>query len=370
MPVQDVVGLPNLPNLPNNWVLLQTGASSNPPSPPAAPSTMAGAVLQTVPAFVESPELALIPDNDVAAVDNFITGKLGNFLNTGNDAELHRQLVREVQACKYGRRDAQWAVRRAINHARELIYIETPLLAHTAHNGANEGGPTDPSAAVDLISELTARLSSEPGLRVVVMVPRNLPFGPKFDPWAMHFYATRNQVLQALQLAAGQIEGRDRVVLAHPMGIPGRPLTIRTTTVIVDDVWCLIGTSNISRRGLTFDGASDMVVVDRQLDRGAGVSIRSFRKALMGAHLGVSGTANPPQPEFVQLHQPASAHRVIADILAQNGRGKLLPPRTGPDPNAPGATIPHPTQVSDPDGRGGASVVVTIAAALAGTGAV
>jgi phosphatidylserine/phosphatidylglycerophosphate/cardiolipin synthase-like enzyme len=255
----------------------------------------------------------------------------------------------------------------AIKQARELIYIETPLLAHTA---AGAGGPTDPNAAVDLITELTGRLTAEPGLRVLIMVPRNLPFGPKFDPWAMHFYAARNQVVQTLQLAAGKIEGRDRVVVAHPMGIPGRPLTIRTTTVIVDDVWCLVGTSNLSRRGLTFDGASDMVLVDRQLDRGAGVSIRAYRKALMAAHLGVSPTANPPAPEYVQLHQLSAAHRTVADIVAQNGRGKFLPLWTGPDPNALGAPIPHPPEVADPDGKGGASTIVTIAGALAGTGAV
>ena len=80
---------------------------------------------------------------------------------------------------------------------------------------------------------------------------------------------------------------RPRMIMAHPVGMPGRPLTIRSTTVIVDDVWCLTGASSLARRGLTFDGSNDVVLVDWLLDRGASTAIRNHRKALMGAHLGV-----------------------------------------------------------------------------------
>jgi hypothetical protein len=187
----------------------------------------------------------------------------------------------------------------------------------------------------------------------------------------MRFYDERNTVVQALQQTAGTISGRQRVVVAHPMGIPGRPLVIRTTTVIVDDVWCLVGTSNFSRRGLSFDSGNDMVLMDRTLDRGAGSSIRAYRKALMASHLGLNGAGQAVRPaQLVQLHQPSSAHAVFADVLANGGEGKLLPLWPGPDPNAPGATIPHPLDVADPDGRGGGSLVITIAAALAGNGMV
>src|SRR5262249_38955767 len=153
-------------------------------------------------------------------------------------------------------------------HAHELIYIETPLLAHTAHGA---GGPPNALAAVDLINELANRLTIEPGLRVVILVPRNIPFAHSFEPWSMYFYAARNEIAQTLALAGGIIEGLPRVIISHPMGIPGRPLVIRTTSVIVDDVWALVGTSSLSRRGMTFDGANDMVLVDRALDRGVSV---------------------------------------------------------------------------------------------------
>jgi hypothetical protein len=163
------------------------------------------------------------------------------------------------------------------------------------------------------------------------------------------------------------------------MGAPGRPLVIRTTTVIVDDVWMMTGTSTPTRRGLTFDGANDVVLVDWSLDRGAGSAIRAHRKALMAAHLGVGpGTAGTsggapgsavgaPQADWVRLHQPVTAHEVFADVLAAGGQGKLLPQWSGPDPNAPDATIPHPPEVADPDGRGGATLITTIAAAIGGS---
>jgi len=380
VPTADIAGVfssgPNA-GLPTNWLLLQANALSAPPQAPTAPSTVAASVLQTVPAFVETPELAVIPDDDVNGAVNWVNNQLGNVLSTPNDTELHRQIAREIRTAKYGRRDAQWALRRAISHARELVYIETPLLAATSDVA---GGPSDTDAAVDLVTELAARLAAEPRLRVVILVPREIPFVHGYEPFSMYFYGARNKAAQVLSMAAGTVAGlnaqRPRVVVAHPMGMPGRPLVLRTTTVIVDDTWCLTGASSWSRRGLTFDGATDVVVTDWSLDRGAGTSVRAHRKALMGMHLGVGATpvggGTPPNPvggpaaDWVRLHQPVAAHEAFADVLLSGGRGKLLPLWAGPDPNAPGAVIPHPPEVADPDGRGGASFLTTLASAIGG----
>lgn len=384
VPTADAAGVfasgPNA-GLPTNWVLLQANATSAPPAAPAVPSSVAAAVLQTVPAYVETPELAVISDNDVPAAVNWVTTQLGNWLSTPNDPELHRQIAREIRTAKYGRRDAQWALRRAISHARELIYIETSLFAATARVA---GGPTDPTAAAELVVELANRLQAEPRLRVVILTPRESPFMSAYEPFSMYFYAERLKAAQSLALAGQTVNGlngqRPRVVIAHPVGIPGRPLVIRTTTVIVDDVWCLSGASTLSRRGLTFDGATDVALVDWQLDRGASTAIRAHRKALMGMHLGVGptpvGGGAPPDPvgspraDWIRLHQPISAHEAFADTLASGNRGKLLPLWPGPDPTLPGATIPHPAPVADPDGRGGATMVTTIASAIGGANVV
>jgi hypothetical protein len=368
--------------LPNNWLMLQANATSAPPAPPAAPSPFAAALLQTVPAFVETPELAVIPDNDMAAAVNWVTNQLGNWVTTPNDPELHRQIGRELRSANYGRRDSQWALRRAIAHARELVYIETPLVSMT---GTGDGAPTDPAAAADIWTELAFRMTQEPRLRVIVLTPRETPFGPNYHPFSAYFYAARNQVVKTLEMMNPEaMDGlnttRPRTIVAHPVGMPGRPLTIRTTTVIVDDVWCMTGALSLSRRGLTFDGSNDVALVDWQLDRGAGVAIRNHRKALMATHLGVGPTpvgggaaVNPvgaPSGDWVRLHNPITAHEAFADCLAAGHRTKLLPLWAGPDLLAPESVLTHPASIADPDGRGGADWMTNLAANLGGGAAV
>ena len=71
-----------------------------------------------------------------------------------------------------------------------------------------------------------------------------------------------------------------------------------------------------------------------------------------------------PAPDFVRLHQAVSSHETFADVLASGGQGKLLPLWSGPDPLDPDAVLAHPAGVADPDGRGGAPLVTTIAAAI------
>ncbi|WP_412066280.1 hypothetical protein [Rhizobium sp. SYY.PMSO] len=368
--------------LPNNWLMLQANATSVPPAPPAAPTTIAAALLQTVPAYVETPELAIIPDNDLPAAVNWVTNQLGNWVTTPNDTELHRQIGRELRSANYGRRDSQWALRRAFAHARELVYIETPLLSMTA---TGNGAPPDPAAAADVLGELALRMRQEPRLRVIILTPRETPFGPNYHPFSAYFYAARNQLAATFAgFAPEPMDGlnttRPRFIIAHPVGMPGRPMTIHSSTVIVDDVWCMTGASSLSRRGLTFDGSNDVVLTDWLLDRGASTAIRNHRKALMATHLGVGptpvgGGAPPnivgaPSGDWVRLHNPITAHEAFADCLAAGHRTKLLPLWAGPDPLAPESAIAHPASVADPDGLVGQAWVNTLAATLGGGSAI
>jgi hypothetical protein len=94
--------------------------------------------------------------------------------------------------------------------------------------------------------EAVKRLKEEPRLRVVILVPRTPPFDHGYEPWSMYIYAARTAVAQSLVQAAGDLPApggtaRPRVLVAHPVEVPGRPLVIRTTTV-VDDVWMITGT--------------------------------------------------------------------------------------------------------------------------------
>ncbi len=125
-------------------------------------------------------------------------------LNTPNNPELFRQLGREIRTAKYGRRDAQWALRRAIRHARELIYIETPLFGGTAHD---DGAPSDEEAAVDLVAELANHLTIEPRLRVAILVARETPFVAGYEPFAMYHFERRRLAAQSLGWAGGTVAG-------------------------------------------------------------------------------------------------------------------------------------------------------------------
>jgi hypothetical protein len=367
---------PALSNDPvNNWVAFQANPDSVAPAPASPGGTIAGAVLQTVSAFAETPELGAVPDDQINDVATWLQSQpWAGFLTVPNSPELSRQLSREVRSARYGRRDAGWALRRAIGHARELVYVETPLFGATSHT---TGRPEDVDAEVDLVAELVTRLGQEPRLRVVILVSRDTPFVPGYEPWANRFHALRTSVANQLVAAGGTVDSpagpRSRVVIAHPVGAPGRPLVIRTTTVIVDDVWCLTGASTWTRRGLTFDGATDVVLADWALDRGAGTAIRAHRKALMAAHLGVGPTpvgggvpvspVGAPTGDWVRLHQPVSAHEVFADLLAGGGRGKLLPLWDGPSTGA------HDVTVADPDGRAdGSNLELIVFAALNSNG--
>jgi hypothetical protein len=79
----------------------------------------------------------------------------------------------------------------------------------------------------------------------------------------------------------------NRIVAFHPVGFPGRPPAIRTTTVIVDDVYCVTGTSHFRRRGMTFDGGLDVANFDCSIVDGYCAGIANFRRRLMAEKMSV-----------------------------------------------------------------------------------
>jgi hypothetical protein len=173
-------------------------------------------------------------------------------------------------------------------------------------------------------------------------------------------YAERKQAFQDLMAAA-----RGRVAGFHPMGFPGRSSPMRSTTVIVDDVWCMVGTSHFRRRGMTFDGAADVASIDRQITHGYSSAIARFRQVLMAQRLGVDVPTTPSAATslWIRLAQPGSAFGAIRDLLIDGGQGRLSPIWEGPK-----GTFVQPVgdDIADPDGASGANFVTFIAAALAG----
>ena len=383
-------GLRRTTSIVTRLVPLAGTAWNEPPVPSGtAAGTFAGAVLQSVASGCDTPELSLLrtlnivdPDDPnfprtfdalVDKVQAWATSLIGQLpaglpgaAQTGlNDLvakmqdlkdnapadesvkeRIFNELLREVAASGWGRRDAQWALAEAIGRAERFAYIETPGLAATAAAGA-----ADPFA-VDLFAALTARLSANPALHVAVCCPRepDYPFG--FNPFRDLEASSRHDALLALPTAALADPVASRVVAFHPVGFPGRPSRLESTVVIIDDVWALVGSSTLRRRGLTFDGGADVVCTDLALTEGRSAAIAGFRRTLQAARLGIGAPAAPPAlppSSFVRLGDGVDACHEIREMLRGGGLGRierLAPPEPVGRPPAPG-----PADAVNPDGE-------------------
>lgn len=344
------------------WVTFTGGDNFNLPSDAAnTGNTGTGVLLESIAVGCETPWLSLLstppPGNTVNQMIQDAASAMGVTppainITIANEPRIQREVRREFFAAKKGYRDAQWALRRAFAEARELVYIESPQFARTARP-ADAANPA--SFEVDLVAELAARLTNHSSLRVIVCTPRFSDYDEKFKHFARQHYQARMEALGMLQSAA-----KDRVLLFHPIGFPGRTAFIRTTSVIVDDVWCLVGATHFRRRGMTFDGSCAIASFDRQITNGYSTKVRNYRRLLMAAKLKVPVPAagQPLNGEFVRLGQPASAFDVIHDLLAQGGFGRIQSVWPGPPDNS---ILPAQPDVADPDGSNGVTMFSTLA---------
>ena len=311
-------------------------------------NTGVGVLLRTIAVACETSQLAdQEPPPAGLTVDQMIDNaatRLGlpppDFdFNIENEPRLQKEVRREFFIAKHGLRDAQWSLLRAVMAARELIYIESPQLARTARPGNSAA-----DYEVDLVTVLQTRLQVQPNLKVIVCTPRLSDFATKFRTWSRQHYQARNEAAGLLLSAAP-----DRVAIFHPVGFPGRPAFIRTTSVIVDDVWSLVGTAHFRRRGMTFDGSVSIASFDRQLEAGYSKKVRDYRRALMAAKMRVPtpGVGQPPSGDWIRLARPESAFALVVDLLAQGGLGRIQPLWPGPADNM---IPPAENQVADPDG--------------------
>jgi hypothetical protein len=362
-------------------------------APPSAPdgaeegSTFAGAVLQTIAPSCETPELGLlkpvldrlledrnpIPANwnelvnwvierlndlDLSAIvpgapplQNALTSartRLVNELTRLADSDtgdrLYEELYRELSTSSYGRRDAQWALAGAIRQARRFIYVETPGFCSTRKDYE---GDRNPAYAWDMITALRQRLEEVPGLHLILCTPHNPDFAPGFEVLQAYEAADRRRVLHD-ELGALQ----DRVVAFHPMGFPGRRSRIEATTIIIDDVWLMVGSSTLRRRGLTFDGGSDVVLTDTQVLDGASPQIAAFRRRILSKRLGISRHVDSelgimPDASHVRLNDGVESFYLIREMLRAGGLGRIEHLSPG---QMPGIT-PSRIDVANPEGH-------------------
>lgn len=351
------------------WIVMSGGNNMNPPAPaPAAPpatGTSAGVVLRTVAAVADTPELSLLPPGNVLDSGGAITfdqvidaaaGGLGipspaASITVANEDRLINEVRREYFLARDGARDALWSLTRALSEAEELVYVETAGFARTARPG---GAPA--AHEIDLVARLATRMAAQPNLKAIIATPRKTDFAPA--PFARRALLQRKEAFDLLDAAAP-----GRVVAFHPLGFPGRFAALRTTTVIVDDVWSLTGATHFRRRGLTFDGSAAVASFDRTIEAGYSRKVRGQRIALMAAKLGIAArdAGGAPRGDFLRLARPASAFALIRDLLAQKGLGMIAPLWHGP---TDASVLPQSDDAADPDGAFGAPAGLGLAAFL------
>ncbi|HET9956121.1 MAG TPA: hypothetical protein VFQ61_16555 [Polyangiaceae bacterium] len=360
---QPIIPWPTTAGVNPGWVIFTAGDNFDVPDDSAnTNNTGIGALLRTIAVGSETPQLSSqTPPAEGLTVQQLLQNAgsaLGlsvppNTISLDNEARIQKEIRREFFISKFGLRDAQWALLRAVSEARELIYIESPQFARTAwSSGAAQ------SYEIDLAAKLAARLDAAPHLKIIICTPRLSDFAPNFKAFSRQHYVARNEAISLLTAVAP-----DRVAVFHPVGFPGRTAYVRTTSVIVDDVWSLVGTAHLRRRGMTFDGSVSVASFDRQLQDGYSKKVRDYRRALMALKLRVpSPTAGqPPAADWIRLSRPDSAFALVRDLLAQSGLGRIQPLWPGPSDTTVLAAQPA---AADPEGSTSDQFMVTLAGAL------
>ena len=271
---------------------------------------------------------------------NDLASALGVSPASGHDRERGRHAGRAPRGVP---RDPRGPPRHALGVTARRRPGPRPGLRRLASARANRPSNATPQAhEVDLVKELADRLNAHANLRIAIALPLWPDADPAYGGWIREAFSARNEAVDELVAV-----DPDRVTVFHPIGFPGRPAPIRTTVVVVDDVWALVGTSHWRRRGMTFDEGVDIVTIDRDLDdRGASRRIRTFRRSFLGSLLQV-----PPDDlasaDAIRLASPAGAFDLVHDLVAQQGLGRIRPFWRGP---ADSDVLAQSHDVADPDG--------------------
>ena len=253
--------------------------------------------------------------------------------------------VRRYPFAPHGERSIAHAYRKAFARARSLIYMEDQYLWSRP------------------VSDLVANaLRDNRDLRVIVVVPRY----PDSDGTVTRVPGLlgRHDAVAACASAGGH-----RFAVYDVENHTGTPVYVHAKTVIVDDVWAMIGSDNLNRRSWSHDSELSIAVLDSTIDpreptdpAGIGDSARTFardlRLDLWREHL---DRDDDQDSDLLHPKQAFDAFAAQANTLQDWYRAG----RSGPRP--PGRVLPHrPPDVSkvqrawatpllrlvyDPDGR-------------------
>lgn len=303
------------------------------PAAAAAPSRWA-AVLKTVATGVEG-EFGMLASTINYAGYPFTTGKYTDVqawynsqmpvdqqavmllppVGAGSPGEklALRAMHRRVRTAGWGRREAATSLQAAFSRAEQLVYIETPAL-DMLDVGKVGAGETS-FDTVNPIATLIARAKTRPRLRLILCLPvRPLPGYPK------GYDKIRLSLLAAALDALRDTFGAARLAAFTPSAGAGqRTVRLASTSVIVDDVYALTGSTHLSRRGLSHDSSLSVAVFDDVLEHGAPREVRNFRRALIAGRLGVPPRNLPDDPraliELVQALNQSGSARIDSEGL-------------------------------------------------------
>lgn len=210
----------------------------------------------------------------------------------------------------------------AIAAARDWIYIENQYF-------------TSKAVADALIARLTDGRCPE----IVLVLPKHS--SGWLEESTMDVLRTR--LLRRLLEVDRQ--GRLRIYYPHVEGLGDGCLNLHSKTMIVDERFARVGSSNTSNRSMGLDTECDLAV-DAGLDEGAAPGIASYRDRLLGEHLGVA-----PQRVGTRLRATGSLIATIESLgSARRGLRPLEP--TMPitlDDMIPDAALLDPERPVDPD---------------------
>lgn len=209
----------------------------------------------------------------------------------------------------HGERSIAHAYRKAFARARQIIYVEDQYFW-----------------SLEAVHLLATALRENPQLVVVAVVPRHPDISgtlagapPLYGRWRA--------------MAACKRAGGDRFQVFDLENEAGTPIYVHAKTVIIDDVWAMIGSDNLNRRSWTHDSELSIAVLDEVADErepldpaglgdNARVFARSLRLDLLAEHLCVPAGELPSDP-----HDGLALMRSSADALERWHAGGESGPR-------------------------------------------
>jgi hypothetical protein len=253
----------------------------------------------------------------------------------GREAAQQRAISRRALAASKGLQESAVALEAAFSRAEDLIYIESPSIDLRV---IGDGGDD----VLRPLQALVDRLGAQKALHAVLCVPVDGFVGAPKDLLRVRADGLKS-AFSALEAAAP-----GRVAVFCPNAGAGRSLRLATSTVIVDDVFLLTGSTALSRRGLSFDSSLSVAMFDEVNVRGRGQTLAQLRRSLLSARLGL--------PPALVPDDGAQIVKAIAMLIAR-GSGRLTvatlptinPPVTDTDRaiwNRDGTKAPNPADLS------------------------